>query len=254
MVKAFVKARSLLLAVLFAAVPAIASSTMPSGDYFVREVIDGDTIVLDNGETVRYIGLDTPEINEPYYLEAKVRNAVMVQGRIVDVLVCGMEQRDRYGRVLAWVTSGGTRVNETLVKEGYARIMTVPPCGLVRVNEFKALEKEARDKKLGIWGITAKRTSKAISPYEAHRHLGERVRLRGTVRSIMLWGRSWLLEFRSPNGFRAVITPKATDEFERRGLNILDYRDKEVEITGVITDNNGIPEILIDSPSRIESP
>jgi micrococcal nuclease len=252
MVNAVRHARAVLFAALVVIIPSIASA-MTSGDYFVREVIDGDTIVLDNGETVRYVGLDTPEINEPYYLEAKVRNAVMVQARIVSVLVCGPEPRDRYGRVLAWVTSGGTRVNETLVKEGYARIMTIPPCGLLRANEFKALEKEARDKRLGIWGIAAqKRMSREISPYEAHMHIGERVRLRGTVHSIMPWGRSWFLEFRSPNGFRAVIIPKASDEFDMRGLNILDFRDKEVEITGVITENNGVPEILIDSPSRIQ--
>lgn len=254
MVKAFFKARALLLALLFAAVPAIASSTMPSGDYFVRDVIDGDTIVLDNGETVRYVGMDTPEINEPFYLEAKVRNVMLVQGRPVRVLVCGMEPRDRYGRVLAWVTSGGTPVNETLLKEGLAKVMTIPPCGLVRANAFKALENEARDKKLGIWSAAARSAVRTISPIEAHMHLGETVRLRGTVWSVMPWGRSWFLDFRTPNGFRAVVIPKASDEFDMRGMNVLDYRGKEVEITGVITMRNGAPEMLIDTTSRIEIP
>lgn len=248
MVKAF---RRLLFAALFVFLPASAYA-MASGDYFVREVIDGDTIVLDNGETVRYVGLDTPEINEPFYLEAKVRNAIMVQGRPVSVLVCQAEQRDKYGRVLAWVSAGGTPVNETLVKEGFARIMTIPPCGLARAREFKALEKEARDKKLGIWGMAAKRAVSEISPMEAHRYIGQQVRLRGTVHSIVPWGRTWFLEFRSPNGFKAVIIPKAVDEFDRRGLNIFDYKDKEVEITGIVTSREGRPEILIDSPSRIE--
>jgi len=252
MVKVFVKARSLLLAVLFVAVPAMASSTMPSGDYFVREVIDGDTIVLDNGETVRYVGMDTPEMNEPFYLEAKVRNVMLVQGRPVRVLVCGMEPRDRYGRVLAWVTSGGTPVNETLLKEGLAKVLTIPPCGLVRANVFKALENEARDKKLGVWGAAARSVVREISPLEAHMHLGETVRLRGTVQAVMPWGRSWFMDFRSPNGFRAVIIPKASDEFDMRGMNVLDYRGKEVEITGVIILRDGAPQMLIDSPSRIE--
>lgn len=243
-----------LLITLFAAIPAYASA-MFSGDYFVREVVDGDTIVLDNGETVRYVGIDTPEINEPFYLEAKVRNATLVQGRHVNVLVCGAEPRDKYGRVLAWVTSAGTSVNATLIKEGLARTMTIPPCGLARAREYKALEKEAKAKKLGIWGTAAsKRVARDISPYEAHMHIGEKVRLRGTVRSIIPWGRTWFLEFMSPNGFRAVIMPKAVDEFEMRGLSILDYRDKEIEITGIVTERGGVPEILIDSPSRIENP
>ena len=245
--------RAMLFAALLFIVPASASA-MFSGDYFVREVIDGDTIVLNNGETVRYVGLDTPEVNEPFYLEAKVRNVMLVQGRHVRVQVCDADPRDKYGRVLAWVTSGGTPVNETLVKEGLARIMTIPPCGLVRVREFKALEKEARDKKLGIWGIAAKSAVREISPLEAHMHIGQKVRLRGIVSSITPWGRTWFLEFRSPNGFRAVIMPKAAEEFDIRGLSILDYKDKEVEITGIVTVREGRPEILIDSPSRIENP
>ena len=252
MLKAVRHMRAVFFAALLVIIPASAFAMMASGDYFVREVIDGDTIVLDNGETVRYVGLDTPEINEPFYLEAKVRNVMVVQGRPVSVLVCAAEPRDKYGRVLAWVTSGGTPVNETLVKEGLARIMTIPPCGLARVREFKALEKEARDKKLGIWSMVAKRAVREITPMEAHMYIGQKVRLRGTVRSIMPWGRTWFLEFRSPNGFKAVIIPKAVDEFDRRGLSILDFKDKEVEITGIVTEREGIPEILIDSPSRID--
>lgn len=242
----------MLFAALLAIIPAQAFAMMASGDYFVSEVIDGDTIVLNNGETVRYVGLDTPEINEPYYFEARARNAILVQGKHVSVLVCVADPRDKYGRVLAWVSSGGIPVNETLVKEGLARIMTIPPCGLARVREFQALEKEARDKKLGIWGAAAKRAVREISPLEAHRYIGQKVRLRGTVRTIVPWGRTWFLEFRSPNGFKAVVIPKAVDEFDRRGLSILDYKDKEVEITGVIIEREGIPEMLIDSPSRID--
>ncbi|CAG0952737.1 SPbeta prophage-derived endonuclease YokF [Anaerolineae bacterium] len=242
---------AVLLAVLFF-IPA-SSSAMFSGDYFVREVIDGDTITLDNGEIVRYVGLDTPEINEPFYLEAKVRNVMLVQGRVVSVVVCGAEPRDKYGRVLAWVTSAGESVNATLIKEGLARVLTIPPCGLAKAQEYKALENEARLRKLGIWGAAAqKRVARDISVFEAHRYVGQNVRLRGIVRSIMPWGRTWFLEFRSPNGFRAVIMPKAMDEFEMRGINILDYRDKEVEITGVVVERGGVPEILVDSPSRIE--
>jgi len=251
MVKTRFIARAFLLAVLLSVIPA-AAWAMPSGDYFVRNVIDGDTIVLDNGETVRYVGIDTPEVDEHFYLEAKVRNVMLVQGRPVRVLVCGMEPRDRYGRVLAWVTSGGIPVNETLVKEGYARVMTIPPCGLVRAKEFKALEQEAKDRKLGIWSAIARSSERVISPVEAHMHIGETVRLRGYVWSVMPWGRSWFLDFRSPNGFRAVIIPKASDEFDLRGLSVLDLRGKEVEITGVVTLRDGAPEMLIDSPSRIE--
>lgn len=242
---------SLAAAALFLLLPSAAFS-MPSGDYIVREVIDGDTVVLDNGETVRYVGVDTPEINEPFYLEAKARNATLVQGMLVNVLVCGAETRDKYGRVLAWVSSGGVQVNETLIKEGLGRALIIPPCGLVRARQFRELEKEARDGQRGIWGPFAERAVREISPYEAHMHIGEMVRLRGRVFSIDFWGRSVSLNFRTPNGFRAVIIPRAADEFDRRRLDILGFRGKEVEITGIVTERDGRPEILIDSPSRIK--
>lgn len=250
-----VNTKRAMAAVVFAALFVVFTSaafSMPSGDYLVKEVIDGDTIVLENGETVRYVGVDTPEINEPFYLEAKARNATMVQGMLVNVLVCVAESRDKYGRVLAWVSSGGVPVNETLLKEGLARTLLIPPCGLVRGRQFRELEKEAKEGQRGIWGIAAKRAVREISPYVAHMHIGEMVRLRGRVSSIDVWGKSWTLNFRTPNGFRAVIIPKASDEFDRRRLNILDFRGKEVVITGIVTERGGRPEILIDSPSRIE--
>lgn len=225
---------------------------MASGDYFVRDVIDGDTIVLDNGETVRYVGVDTPEINEPLYFEAKVRNATLVQGMVVKVSVCGADKRDKFGRVLAWVTSGGVPVNETLIREGLARTLVIPPCGLVKAGRYKELEREARDKKLGIWGPLARTATLSISPYEAHMYIGRMVRVKGRVESLDFHGRSWFLDFRTPNGFRAVILPRATDEFDMRGLDIVSFKGKEVEITGMIVERNGRPEILIDSPSRIE--
>lgn len=250
MVKARLNA-ALFAAVLFLVFPSVAFS-MFSGDFLVREVIDGDTIILDNGETVRYVGVDTPEINKPMYLEAKARNASLVYGALVRVIVCGMEERDKYGRVLAWVTANGVSVNETLIKEGLARTLTIPPCGLVKAKEYRALEREAKTRQLGIWGQSAKRAMREISPFQAHQFIGETVRLKGMVFSVEPWGRSWYLNFKSPNGFRAVIIPRAADEFDRRGLDIMDFRLKEVEITGIVTERDGRPEILIDSPSRIQ--
>lgn len=242
-------------ALVFAALVAVLPSTafsMPSGDYMVKEVIDGDTIILVNGETIRYVGVDTPEMNQPFYLEAKARNATLVQGMLVNVQVCVAEDRDKYGRVLAWVSAGGVPVNETLVKEGLGRALIIPPCGLVRARQFRAHEKEAKEAQLGIWGPFAKMNVREISPYVAHMHIGEMVRLRGRVFSIDVWGRSWTLNFRTPNGFHAVIIPRASDEFDRRRIDILSFRGKEVVITGIVTERDGRPEILIDSPSRIE--
>ncbi len=117
----------------------------------VRRVIDGDTIVIAGGDRVRYIGIDTPERGQPFYREATERNASLVQGRTVRLLVCPGEPRDKYGRLLAYVRSDGVFVNRALIREGFARLLIIPPCGLPVAREFRALEREAREKGLGLW-------------------------------------------------------------------------------------------------------
>src|SRR5690606_37504664 len=74
----------------------------------VREVIDGDTIILENGDKVRYIGIDTPELDdnskgvECYSVEATQENRNLVKDKKVR-LYKDTNERDRYGRLLAYV-------------------------------------------------------------------------------------------------------------------------------------------------------
>lgn len=122
----------------------------------VERIIDGDTIVLVGGERIRYIGIDTPEMRpeEPYAKEATELNAILVDGREVR-LEYDKERTDRYGRTLAYVYvkvwDVEVFVNEYLVQLGYAKVATYPPNVKYR-DRFIAAEKEAREKKLGIWG------------------------------------------------------------------------------------------------------
>jgi micrococcal nuclease len=119
----------------------------------VKKVIDGDTIVVAGGERVRYIGIDAPESGEPFYKEAKERNRALVGGKRVIVRVCAGEPRDRYGRVLGWVYADGIDVGGRLLKEGLARTLTIPPCGLKKAEEFNRYQKEAINKGMGLWGL-----------------------------------------------------------------------------------------------------
>lgn len=119
----------------------------------VKYVIDGDTIVTGGGEKIRYAGIDTPERGEPFYEEARARNRGLVLGSIVRLEICMEKPRDRFGRVLAWVYVNDVSVEETLLGEGLARVITIPPCGLKRADRFKVIEGEAREMGLGIWGL-----------------------------------------------------------------------------------------------------
>lgn len=83
----------------------------------VREVIDGDTVVLNNGQKVRYLGVNAPEHGQPYAREATDFNRQLVSSVSVR-LEFDKVQQDRYGRLLAYVYQGSIIVNERLLAEG----------------------------------------------------------------------------------------------------------------------------------------
>ncbi|MFY9303392.1 MAG: thermonuclease family protein [Atribacterales bacterium] len=125
------------------------------GAYLVARIIDGDTIELSNGEKVRYIGIDTPELHHPqkeveyYAREAYEANRRLVEGKRVR-LELDVEERDRYGRILAYVYVDDLMVNEWLVANGYAHVATFPP-NVKYAERFLQLEREARQAKIGLW-------------------------------------------------------------------------------------------------------
>lgn len=120
----------------------------------VKEVIDGDTIVLQSGEHVRYIGIDTPEKDQPFYQRAKELNQKLVEGKEIRIEF-DVQRKDKYGRLLAYVYVGETFVNAELVRNGLANLYTVPP-NVKHSDYFLKLQSEAKEKKLGIWSEAKK--------------------------------------------------------------------------------------------------
>ena len=92
-------------------------------DNTVTEIIDGDTFVIGNGETVRLICVDTPEQGESGYEEAKDFLSFLVLGREVR-LEKDVSERDQYGRLLRYVYIGTTEifVNKEIVQQGYGKV------------------------------------------------------------------------------------------------------------------------------------
>lgn len=132
------------------------AGTLPAGDTAeVVYVTDGDTItVAINGKEykVRYVGVDTPERDEPYYQEATQFNRDLVAGEWV-TLVKDVSDTDQYGRLLRYVyLDDGTFVNEQLVANGYARVVTYAP-DVANADYFADLQRQARESSLGLWGV-----------------------------------------------------------------------------------------------------
>lgn len=137
---------------------------------YVNRAVDGDTLKLSGGERVRLIGIDTPELHYSAKLERDARRShkdikeiqalgaksaaftkALCEGKKVR-LEFDVDKRDKYGRLLAYVyLEDGTFVNAKIVEEGYAQILTIPP-NVKYSGLFLKLEREARDKRKGLWG------------------------------------------------------------------------------------------------------
>lgn len=119
-------------------------------------VYDGDTILLDGGDIVRYIGIDTPEIDhkkrkhEFMAQAARDFNTKMVKGARVKIEV-DRERKDRYGRRLAYVfLQNGDMVNAILVRKGFAHVMLKAP-NIKYKAQLLDCQREAMKERLGIW-------------------------------------------------------------------------------------------------------
>lgn len=125
----------------------------------LEEVVDGDTArfrIDGESESVRYIGIDTPEMNygqgSPacFAREATDFNAKLLDRSDQITLVFDKERRDHYGRLLAYVYAGPTLLQAELLEGGYATTIEVPP-NTSRAKGFSKFEAEARQAGRGLW-------------------------------------------------------------------------------------------------------
>ncbi len=142
--------------------------------YKVKRVVDGDTLLLTNGERVRLIGVDTPEVHHSEKLDRDAQSTgrdiktIKALGKkasaftksLVDKKEVRLEfdqanahikHRDKYGRILAYVyLSDGAFVNAAIIKQGYGLAYTLFP--FKYIEEFRRYEREARENEGGLWG------------------------------------------------------------------------------------------------------
>ncbi|WP_432697318.1 thermonuclease family protein [Marinobacterium sp. YM272] len=121
----------------------------------VVRVVDGDTLRLASGESVRLIGINTPEVgrdgvaDEPGARAAARYLRRWLEGRRVE-LIPGLESRDRYGRRLAHLFVDGESVSEHLLARGLGFAVAVPPN--IRLSDcFFAAEQRASAREIGLW-------------------------------------------------------------------------------------------------------
>ncbi|GIW61311.1 MAG: hypothetical protein KatS3mg089_0163 [Patescibacteria group bacterium] len=121
----------------------------------VIKVIDGDTIQIEGGKIIRYIGIDTPESVDPrkqvecFGKEATERNKKAVEGKIIKIEK-DISETDKYNRLLRYVYVDGIFLNKQLVKEGFAVASSYPP-DIKYQDELENAEIEARTHNRGLW-------------------------------------------------------------------------------------------------------
>ncbi|SKC08037.1 micrococcal nuclease [Sphingobacterium nematocida] len=136
-----------------------------SGDgYRIVKLVDGDTFWVEDGDShrikVRLIGIDAPEARNafkkkkhPFGAESKAYLGKMVENSPYINLTFDVDRTDAYGRTLAYAfLPDGTMINERMVRDGYAILMTYPP-NIKYEQKLRDAQKKARESNLGIWAI-----------------------------------------------------------------------------------------------------
>ena len=233
----------------------------------VTEVIDGDTFRTQNGETIRLLGINTPEMGDPgadiakdFLLLLILNKSVRLEKDIID--------KDDYNRLLRYVYVNGNFINAELVRMGYAETRFYAPDTLYR-KQLEALEKIAVRNRRGLWsfavfqtpdtsGILARPvpekeiTYEIISWRDAAKYYGQTKIVEGKIILSNNTGKVCFLNFHKNWRiyFTAVIF---ASDFNRFPSNPEDYYlNRKVRVKGLIKEYKGKPEIILKSPSQIE--
>lgn len=214
---------------------------------------------------VRYLGLDTPETHHPekpveyFGVKASKFNKQLVGGKKVK-LEYDVQKKDQYGRVLAYiyVKQGGEwiNVNAELLREGYARVYTLPP-NVKYSDYFLELEREARENCKGLWQAYCE-DPPVFSATEIEekmgKYLGKVVTVRYQVIGTYDSGDIIFLNSSSnyETDFTAVIFKDDEQYFIKRGIEpVRDYDGKTIKVTGELQKYDG-PEIILYHPYQVE--
>ena len=118
----------------------------------VTEVTDGDTMKLSDGKTFRLYGINSPEVREPYFEEAKAFTENLVLGKEISFEQEENYKVDKFGRELGYVFVGGVNLNIELVRNGFARVVLYEKRAKIKYqDELVSAEKSAKELRFGVW-------------------------------------------------------------------------------------------------------
>ena len=239
-----------------------ADSTDRSEYFYVKEVVDGDTVVLgDLKETrLRYIGINSPENltddspGDPFAYETTKMNKNLVGGKRIRVEY-DEQKYDDYGRLLGYVYADNLLVNEQLLNHGLAKILFIKP-NLKYFESFKQAEKYAQDKRIGIWTnpvtyrYPLENNEFLVKSNNVYRYTGQRIVTRGKISDHKT--NSKVLRLIVEDDFEVVIFKNNLPNFHFFNIKPTDYYlGKPVEVIGRVSKYRGRTQIKVLHPFSI---
>ncbi len=235
-----------------------------SKEVTVIEVLDGDTVIIDDAKHshVRYRDIDTPEIplqnspGDPIALEAWYFNSGLVEGKKVR-LEFDEQKYDPYGRILAHVYIDDLMVNEELLKQGLATVLVIEPNEKYSEIMNDAVNQAKKERK-GIWA-----NLRNLLPPEGNRRFlvdldkvshyeGKRVVIDGYVTDTRKSDKVIVLNIQ--NMIDIVIFSDDIENFEYFGIEPDNYyKNKHVEVIGRVRMRKGKPSMVVDHPMLMRS-
>ena len=226
----------------------------------IKKIIDGDTIKASNGETIRLIGVDTPEIfwdkgtAEFYgYKAMKFTRKNLLNKKVY--LRYGQKKRDDYGRVLAYIyLENGELFNIKLLNSGYAHLMTVAP-NTKYLDNFTNEVVKSRAEGSGIWS-QIKQLEKEIpvvSWDEVKKYYGKKVIVEGKIINTYQSDKVVFLNF-SKNYNETLTVVIFNNDLNKFAIQPEKFfLNKKIKVMGIIKKYEGAPEIIVENPSTILS-
>jgi micrococcal nuclease len=213
----------------------------------VKRVVDGDTLELESGQMVRLLGIDTPERGEPMAKLATDMLRGLVGTGPIEMLSC--TEKDRYGRLLSVIQSGGVNVNLALIREGVALPLLIPPCGIPVAEDVLAGASDAARAGKGLYSGKGMRV---VSHLAADALTGKRAMVHGKIVGLYKGPKAWHLNFGEDyrTDFTAVLFANGRERYRELGVMPESLVGSEVLVIGKVKSYNG-PEIIVNGPGQI---
>jgi len=227
------------------------STPVPADEWLeIAEVLDGDTLRLVDGRSVRFIGINAPEVahrnrqGEPGGVEAQTFLSEYLAGRRIRLEREG-EEKDRYGRLLAHVHTAEGNVAEALLRAGMAWV-SLYPGESTHTARYLELEAEARTAATGLWALAryqVQPSTRAAGFRNSFR------RLRGRVARIEPKGSGLLLAL---DGLTLHLDDEALARFRAAGMYPETLRGRMLVVRGRVRQRDGEPALVLTTPLQVE--